>query len=149
MADPNEQSQTDIFHRRIGEALSPYQLIEEYLKLYIEAAHSEIQVILLGRIPFRYHRSEYENAPLERLITMFSRHSDNEDLIKRLRDALKNRNYVAHKVIGRYMDHSEKNPARAQSILGELKKIEDDGYDLVAELGDEFRKLRSMRQGGS
>jgi hypothetical protein len=142
MADPDEQR--DVFLRRIGEALSPYQLIEEYLKMYIQAAHLEIQGILLGRqIPFRYPRSEYENAPLERLITMFRRHSDNEDLIKRLRGALKKRNYIAHNVIARYMEHREKNPAMAQSISEDLEKMKDDGYDLVEELANEFNKLKS------
>jgi hypothetical protein len=141
MADPDEQR--DIFLKRIGEALSPYQLIEEYLKVYIEAAHSVIELILMGRIPFRHHRSEYENAPLERLITMFSRHCDNEDLIKRLRAAVKKRNYVAHNVIGHYMKRRDTNPKRAHSISGDLKKIEDVGYHLVEELRNELSKLQS------
>jgi hypothetical protein len=144
MADPKEQSsQMHIFLRRIGEALSPYQLIEEYLKFYIESAHRRIALILRGRIPFRYPRKEYENAPLERLITMFSRHSDNEDLIKRLRDALTKRNYVAHNAINHYMEH-HKDPAMAQSILDDLKKIENDGYDLVAQMHNELKKLRAI-----
>jgi hypothetical protein len=141
MANPNEQINT--FLKRIGEALSPYQLIEEYLKFYIEAAHVSIELILNGRIPFRYSRSEYENAPLERLITMFSRHSANEDLIRRLRAAVKNRNYVAHNVIGHYMKRRDKNPKRAHSISGDLKKIEDVGYGLVEELRSELSKLQS------
>ncbi|SRR6266487_1552635 len=140
MTDPNEQSsQMDIFLRRIGEALAPYQLIEESLKFYIEAGHWRIEMILRGRIPFRHPRSEYENAPLERLITMFGRHSDNEDLIKRLRGALKKRNYVAHNAINHYMEH----PTMAQSISDDLKKIENDGYDLVKEIRQELKKLRS------
>ena len=91
---------------------------------------------------------EFENAPLERLITMFGRHSDNDDLIKRLRAALKKRNYVAHNVIGRYMEHRDQNPAMAQSILDDLKKIEDDGYDLVEEVQIEFKKLTSSLKAG-
>jgi hypothetical protein len=145
MADPSEQSsQMDVFLRRIGEALSPYQLIEEYLKFYIERAHIRIELLLLGRLPFRYPRSDYENAPLERLITMFSRHSDNDHLIKRLRAAVKKRNYVAHKVTGHYIEHRSKNPKVAQSILEDLKKIENAGYDLVEELQNELRKLKSI-----
>jgi hypothetical protein len=141
MADPDEQ--IDVFLRQIGKALAPYQLIEEYLKFYIERTHLEIQMTLLDRIPFRYPRSEYENAPLERLITMFSRHSDKEDLIKRLRGALKKRNYVAHSAVSHYMEHREKNPAVAQSISEALEKIKDEGYDLVEELQDAFKELRS------
>ena len=127
-----EPSQSDDFFRRIGLALGPYQLIEEYLKFYIEVAHTKIEKTLNGRIAFRYPRKEYENAPLERLITMFSRHSDNDDLVTRLRAALKDRNYIAHSSIGHY--RREKNPETAESILGQLQKLEDGGYDLIEDL---------------
>jgi hypothetical protein len=137
MAHPKEQM--DIFLRQIGEALSPYQLIEESLKFYIEAVHWRIEHILRGRIPFRYPPKEYENAPLEHLIKMFRRHSDNEDLIERLKDALKKRNYIAHNAINHYME----DPTMAESISDDLKKIKDDGYDLIEELRKELKKLRS------
>jgi hypothetical protein len=143
-ANPRDQPSYIVFLRQIGEALAPYQLIEELLKLYIEATHLKIQKTLIGKIPFRYPHSEYENAPLERLITMFSRHSDNEDLIKRLRSALKKRNYVAHTVVGHYMGHRKKDPTMTRSsILEDLTKIKGDGSDLVAELGNELIALLS------
>ena len=63
-----------IFFRRVGEALSPYQLLEAFLKIYIQRAHLRIERFLVGKVPFHYPASEYENAPLERLITMFQRH---------------------------------------------------------------------------
>jgi hypothetical protein len=133
-----------LFFRRVGEALSPYQLIEAFLKIYIGRAHLRIQRLVLGKVPFNYPPEEYESAPLERLITMFRRHSDNELLVDRLRDAAKSRNYIAHRVIEDYMDHREKKPRVASRISRDLKKLEDTGYDLVEELEKELRKLHDL-----
>src|SRR4051794_2090943 len=117
-----------LFFRRVGEALAPYQLVEALLKLYVERAHLKIERILASRVPFHYPAKEYENAPLDRLITLFQRHSNNKQLIARLRSATKTRNYIAHRAIEDYMDHREKNPKQATSISRQMKKSERDGY---------------------
>ncbi len=133
-----------IFFRRVGQALAPYQLLETFLKIYIGRAHLRIEKILAGKIPFHYPHSEYENAPLERLVTMFQRHSNNKALIKRLRDATKTRNYIAHSVIERYMDHHERNPKLASKISRELTKLQNDGYDLVEALQKELSAVYDL-----
>lgn len=133
-----------ILFRRVGEALSPYQLLEAFLKIYIQRAHLRIERFLVGKVPFHYPASEYENAPLERLITMFQRHSDNKPLIHRLREATKTRNYIAHKVIEDYMEHHQARPQVARRISGKLNKLKKDGYDLVEELQKEVRKLYDL-----
>jgi hypothetical protein len=97
-----------LFFRRVGEALAPYQLLEALLKIYVQRAHLKIERILASRVPFHYLAKEYENAPLDRLITLFQRHSNNKQLIARLRGATKTRNYIAHEAIEDYMDHREK-----------------------------------------
>jgi hypothetical protein len=144
MPDPSDQHSYLVFLRQLGEALVPYQLIEELLKLYIEATHAKIQKTLIGKIPFRYPRSQYENAPLKHLIRMFSRHFDNDDLVKRLESAREKRNYVAHAVVGHYMGHRRKDSTMTRSsILKDLTKIKDEGQDLVTELGNELTALLS------
>ena len=142
---PNDEerfSERDDFIWRVGKALSPYQLIEEYLKFFIEVAHMKIQLLLVGRIPFRFPRKEYENAPLERLITMFARHCENNDLIDRLRAAQHDRNYVAHKAIGHYMQHRDDDDS-AKLHWG-LKRIEEQGYNLVQLLEKELANLKAV-----
>jgi hypothetical protein len=131
-----------IFFRRVGEALAPYQLVEALLKIYVERAHMKIERILERRVPFHYPATEYENAPLDRLITLFQRYSDNKQLVVRLRGATKTRNYIAHRSIEEYMGHHLKNPKQATSISGKLKKAEADGYDLVE---DFFKELRTLK----
>jgi hypothetical protein len=133
-----------LFFRRVGEALAPYQLIEALLKLYVERAHLKIERLLALRVPFHYPRSEYENAPLDRLITLFQRHSNNKQLITRLRGATKARNYIAHRVIEDYMDHHEKDPKQARVISRQLKKAENDGYDLVEDFFKELRTFHNL-----
>jgi hypothetical protein len=129
------------FLRQIGEALSPYQLIEEMLKEYVEVAHFKIQRLLAGRVPFRYSSNDYENAALEWLIKMFKRHCDNDKLIERLKNALKKRNYVAHNAIGPYMKHrDDDDPAK---LFSNLKGIEEEGWALVEELWNEVNKVNA------
>jgi predicted ATP-dependent Lon-type protease len=118
--------------------------LEAFLKLYVQRAHLKIQLILVGKVPFDYPSSEYENAPLEHLISLFQRHSNNKALVKRLREARNTRNYIAHKIIEDYMDHREKNPKIASGISRKLKRIENDGYDLVEELQKEFRTFYDL-----
>ena len=100
-----------------------------------------IRWILKKQIPFHYPRKEYENALLQRLITTFQRYTDNKALVERLRQAMKSRDYIAHRVIEDYMDHHEKDPKVARRISRELKKLEDDGYDLVEEVQKELRTI--------
>ena len=69
---------------------------------------------------------------------MFARHCDNDDLIKRLRSALTDRNYVAHKAINHYMEHRGNDTAK---FFWEIKKIEDEGYALLELLDKERKKL--------
>jgi hypothetical protein len=133
-----------IFFRRVGLALAPYQLLEAYLKIYIGRAHLRIKEILDGRVPFHYPYSEYENAPLERLVTMFQRHSNNKALIKRLRAATKTRNYIAHSVIEHYMEYQERNPKLANKISTDLTNLQNHGYDLVEALQKELRTVYDL-----
>jgi hypothetical protein len=100
-----------------------------------------IRWILKKQIPFHYPRTEYENAPLQRLITMFQRHTDNKALVARLREGMKSRDYIAHRVIEDYMAHHEKDPRVARRISRELKKLEDEGYDLIEEFEKEMRTV--------
>ena len=88
-----------IFLKRVGEALSPYQLVEASLKIYVARAHMRIEKLIRDKIPFNYPITEFENAPLERLISLFQRYSNNKALITRLRKAATDRNYIAHRVI--------------------------------------------------
>ena len=133
-----------LFFRRVGEALAPYQLVEALLKIYVARAHLKIRRILAGSVPFNFASSEYENAPLEQLIRLFQRHSNNKPLITRLQAAKKKRNYIAHKIIEDYMDHHEENAKIARGISRKLKKIQNDGYDLVEDLLKEEKILYDL-----
>jgi hypothetical protein len=130
-----------LFFHRVGEALAPYQLVEALLKIYVARAQMKINRILAGSVPFNFASSEYENAPLEHLIRLFQRHSNNNPLITRLRAAKEKRNEIAHKVIDDYLDHHEKNPKIASGISSKLKKIQSNGYDLVEDMLNEMKTL--------
>lgn len=104
----------------------------------------KIERILTRRIPFHYPKSEYENATLERLISLFQRHSNNKDLISALRAATKNRNYLAHRVIDHYLEHHETNPKIAREISRKLRELQERGYDLVENMLKELRTIYEL-----
>lgn len=76
--------------------LGSFQLLEFSLKLYIATAYKVIQEELNGKIPFNYSYPDIKNYPLERLINLFAKLNDNEDLSTRLNKLRDKRNKVAH-----------------------------------------------------
>jgi hypothetical protein len=54
---------------------------------------------------------------------------------------MKSRDYIAHRVIEDYFDHHEKDPKVARRISRDLKKLEDEGYDLIEAFEKEMRTV--------
>ena len=76
--------------------LGGFQLLEEALKVYISVAYELIQDCLNNKIPFNYSSTDIENYPLERLLSIFTKLSKNEELYSRLNKLRDVRNHVAH-----------------------------------------------------
>lgn len=98
-------------------ALSIFQVIESSLKLYITYSFRLIQVRLGPNVAFNFNGDDYENSSLETLIKIFSKLSNNKELIEVLKQRKKDRNYVAHQAYIQYLkiegeeshtEHSEK-----------------------------------------
>ena len=91
------------FGTDVNRALVAYQLIEENLKLYINFSFQLIRIKLSPSIPFKFEGAEFDNAPLERLLHVFSRLTDNELLVARLNKLKSDRNFVAHYALVDYL----------------------------------------------
>ena len=87
------------FYRRIADALTGCQLIEQKLKLYIAEAYEAISERVGDRVPFKWHGSDVEDSSLEHLINTFKKLSDNDQLIQDLYKFKKQRNFLTHKGI--------------------------------------------------
>lgn len=90
---------SEIFYRRIADALTGCQLVEQELKLYIAKAYEVIGERVGDRVPFKWHGSDVEDWSLERLINAFKKLSDSDQLIQDLNEFKKQRNFLTHKGI--------------------------------------------------
>lgn len=86
----------DTYIAALHHALLSFQMIEEGLKACVGMSHEIIQETTPLPTVFNFDRKAIVEAPLGRLITMFSRVSQNADLVKELRKIAEWRDFCAH-----------------------------------------------------
>ena len=79
----------------VQNALFAFQMIEEALKIYIGVSYEIIKRSAPSPVAFNFDASAINNAPLGKLIKMFSRVSANNKLIGDLRKIEEWRNFCA------------------------------------------------------
>lgn len=83
-------------------------------------------------------------APLERLISMFSTVTANEELVKDLRKVTEWRNYCAHNAfVHEFLDRASKSPFK-QHPVEDIHVITEFAANLVERLGTEMKTIRAM-----
>ena len=123
-AEPNT------FYLRVAFALTGCQLVEEELKRYISGAFELAKKCIGPRMPFKLSGADYEDASLERLIEIFRKLSDNEELIKDLRMFKDERNYLGHKSIAHCLDPFEDLTEVATAALPRIEEIQTEARRL-------------------
>jgi hypothetical protein len=109
-----------------GGALTFLQLIEHFLKLYIDYSFKLAAVHLLGKMPFRFTGDDFKNAPLERLLATFRKLSDDVDLINVLETLKEKRNFFAHKGFVQYFEKPNIDEEHYQKSLSSAKEIKEE-----------------------
>lgn len=98
------REKANVFYLRVANALSGCQLVEQQLKLYITAAFELVRKFLGDRMPFKMSGKDYEKSPMQALIKMFGKLSDNDQLVKELRAFQDERDFVSHNAIENCID---------------------------------------------
>jgi len=62
----------DEFFIQVAQAMSGCQAVEQALKLYLAEAFEAVRLRVAALMPFKMSGTDYENAPLERLIEIFA-----------------------------------------------------------------------------
>jgi hypothetical protein len=130
-----------------GGALAFLQLIEHFLKLYIEYSFKLAAVHLSGKMPFRFTGDDFKNAPLERLLATFGKLSDNNDLINALEKLKEKRNFFAHKGFVQYFEKPDIDEEHYQKSLGSAKKIKEEAMKVFSLLFVEVSNLNKRIMG--
>ena len=78
------------------QALCGFQLLEEGLKTYIQIYHNAVRAHLPPALIYKYAGADVQEASLGKLVSVFSKTSARDDLVKELRSLIKSRNELAH-----------------------------------------------------
>jgi hypothetical protein len=124
-----------------GGALTFFQLIEHFLKLYIDYSFKLAAVHLMGKMPFRFTGDDFKNAPLERLLASFRKLSDNGELIAVLEKLKEKRNFFAHKSFVQYFEEPDIDEEHYQKNLNSAKSIKEEAMKGFFLLFAEVSKL--------
>ena len=145
----NSKDKFKDYREVVSKAVVTFQLIEDNLKLYIKFTFKLIRVHLNKEIPFRFDGLEYENAPLERLITVFSKLTDNTHLVDRLNKLKNERNYCAHAAFVEYLKKLDAQDFEHEREAEKIEAIAKEAWDCFIVLLSEVNGLNDRIMKGA
>lgn len=122
-------------------ALGFLQMIEEGLRVYVGTAEELIAAAVPYGVPFRVDRSGLEAAAMGKLIIMFTKVNRNEELIARLRQLTKHRNYIAHEAFRRTIQGASNGKEDLEYMKSHAKAVGDEAEQILGVLGQEMKSL--------
>jgi hypothetical protein len=115
----------------VQNALFAFQMIEEALKIYIRGSYEIIKRSVPSPVAFNFDASAIKNAPLGKLIKMFSGISANNKLIGDLRKIEEWRNFCAHRAYTHeFMRRQSGTPVSAKDVE-DVATVANFAIDLV------------------
>lgn len=135
-------SDSDDFYLQVAYALSGCQLVEQELKLYITQALKYVGKCVGRRLPFKMSGQDYEDAPLERLISVFDKLTDNKALVGELGKFKAERNFLSHKGIAQCLDPWGELGGRSAEFMPRLHAVQAEAERLrraIHEEGGSFK----------
>ena len=131
------------FYLKVAYALSGCQLIEQQLKLYISEALELARKCIGKSLPFKLDGDDYADASLERLIEVFRKLADNDQLVKDLRKFKYERNFLSHKGIAHCLDYEgDLLQTTALEFQERLDAIQSEAERLRIAIHEEANKFR-------
>jgi hypothetical protein len=121
----------------IGHALFAFQLIEEHLKERIAISYGYVALSVSDILPFKYEYADVQDASLERLLTIFAKFSENDELLKDLRRLPTNRNYCAHQGLLHALDDGDDAATSHEAEIARIAAIAEDAWQCFVRLNRE------------
>jgi predicted enzyme related to lactoylglutathione lyase len=130
------------FYFAVADALSGCQLVEQVLKLYITEALQLAKKCIGDNMIFKIDGKEYEDAPLGRLIGIFKKLNNNENLIIELGKFKEDRNFLSHRGISHVLDYDgDLSTDSASEYKVKLAAIKDSATRLSKDIYEEHQKI--------
>lgn len=131
------------FYLRVARSLAGCQFVEQELKLYISEAFQLVKKCVADQLAFKMSGEDFGNASLGRLITTFTKLSDNKELVRDLNAFKEDRNFLSHRAIASCTDaDGELSIPERTDLNGKLEAIQAEAKRLTAAVNDEANKFR-------
>jgi hypothetical protein len=120
------------YQKEVHDALEKCQFVEETLRVYINLAIEIAKLELATHFPVRFTTADLGKLPLGKLVTVYSRLSDNAPLKSLLKNITQERNHVAHRsllfTIGELHDshHMQQSLQKLTDIKERAKKAHEE-----------------------
>ncbi|MBA7490420.1 hypothetical protein ES702_00958 [subsurface metagenome] len=126
-------------------ALLNFQFMEESIRMYLAYAYWIVSKKLDKQIPFRFTYIDVKNDSLGKLLKKFEKFNSNKQLIDKVKQSIKERNYLAHRA---YLMTSEeqKDDEYLSKQIEKMKKIVVSSRECLDELTQESRKLEKIKK---
>ena len=131
-------------HQTAIQALADFQLLEEGIRTYLDIAYATIRGATKNVIRFRFDRKCFEKDSLGKLVDKFSRLNSNDALISKLRQAVSERNRIAHS--GLLLSLNDLAPLNLRARTVEYAAIHKKASALVREVIQEVLSLELRRK---
>jgi hypothetical protein len=126
----------------VQNALFAFQMIEESLKICIGLSYEIITRAAPFPVVFNFDASAINNAPLGKLIKLFSGVSANNELIGDLRKIEGWRNFCAHRAYTHeFMSRQSGTPVSAKDVE-DVSLVITSAVDLLKQIGNDMHVLR-------
>jgi hypothetical protein len=130
----------------VQNALFAFQMIEESLKICIGLSYEIITRAAPFPVVFNFDASAINNAPLGKLIKLFSGVSANNELIGDLRKIEGWRNFCAHRAYTHeFMSRQSGTPVSAKDVE-DVSLVITSAVDLLKQIGNDMHVLRETHR---
>jgi hypothetical protein len=94
-------------------------------------------------LPFEYHRSDIDEAPLGKLTNIFSKLTSDQEFVRRIRKLTKHRDTAAHRAFAHLYGRST-SESDFDRMSTEYLEISTEVSELLVELGNQQTKLMDL-----
>jgi len=120
-----------------------FQMLEESLKIRIGLFY-EINETLK---PAAFDANKLMNTPLKHLIKMYEKASGDGELVKKMKSAVRWRNFCAHNAYLHWLYSRTKNSPFTSHSVADLRQVKEFSLFLVQRVGNEIKSLRAQTSG--
>jgi hypothetical protein len=126
----------EMYRDSVTQAMAGFQLLEEFLKGYIDLYYETIRLMLKGKLQFGFVRDDVKDAPMGRLLVIFAKTCPDQELVRELREVVKHRDHAAHQAFLHLYDQSKPDD--------QFAKLTTENLELASKIGTLMERVNGQ-----